>query len=128
MKAYVASTMRRRRTPSRRDDVRDLASTPPGTVWSLDLSPDMGGLSVDGNAYAAIFAERVTGYLFVVPMKDKTTKSFISALEELLRFLSSHYPGCPSDVSSRTATRLDALPPSRRPCTSAFTPRSSTTG
>lgn len=93
LKAYVASSMRRRRTSSRRDDIRTFDTTERGSVWSADLTANMGALSVDGNAYALIFAERISGYLFIVPMKDKTTSSFIKGLEELLRFIHTHLPG-----------------------------------
>ena len=85
--------MRRRRTEGRRATVTDLSLLTRGEHWSLDVTPNMGGLGLDGDAYAAIFAEYVTGYLFIVPMKDKTTASFIKAIEELLRFMGTHLPG-----------------------------------
>ena len=85
---------RRCRTRHKRTEesiARD-AALKPGESWSMDITakftPDL-----EGNKYAVVFLDRVSGFIFKVLLKEKNAPSVVDAFRKLRNFVARRRPG-----------------------------------
>ena len=91
---YLAS-MRRRYHPHERtadSRARQLKEGRPGRVLAVDVSPEFGN-SIDGFCYFLLLVCVATDRLFFQPMKDKSAKSVLAAIENVRLFILTAFPG-----------------------------------
>ena len=91
--AWRRAAMRRRRVPHQRSaaSLAHDALIPKGKRWRVDITCRM-PLSIDGKRYGIVFIEDKTLYVLIYYVVDKSSASFLSAVQELLVWVKSHLP------------------------------------